>query len=188
MVDQDVVVKKKKHYFRWILLALVVVGIVSIATPKNKDTNIYVVDKNNNSKKIKVDQGKQMLNIPVRDGKFEFRVLKVERGLTQLGGQNEFMVKNPQGQYIKVTVTIRNISKEPYMFSYSDQYLYDANENKYSGDSDSYYDTSNPSIGDNINPGNQLTYNLYFDLPKNSKPNKLEVHDSPFSGGNDIKL
>lgn len=39
-----------------------------------------------------------------------------------------------------------------------------------------------------INPGNQVTGVVVFDIPKNVKLTRLELHDSPFSGGVPVSL
>jgi hypothetical protein len=33
-----------------------------------------------------------------------------------------------------------------------------------------------------------VTGTLVFDVPKGTKPSKLELHDSPFSGGVEVQL
>ena len=39
-----------------------------------------------------------------------------------------------------------------------------------------------------INPGNTVKGRVYFDVPKNAKLVKIELHDSMFSGGVDVAL
>jgi hypothetical protein len=36
---------------------------------------------------------------------------------------------------------------------------------------------------EDINPGNSVNGILVFDIPKNAEPTRIELHDSPFSGG-----
>src|SRR4051794_11852000 len=43
----------------------------------------------------------------VRDGKFSFKITKVDKGLTQVG--KSFTISKAQGQYVLVYVTVRNI-------------------------------------------------------------------------------
>ena len=44
------------------------------------------------------------------------------------------------------------------------------------------------TLYEEINPGNSLKGTLLFDVPKGIKPAKLELHDSAFSGGVDVRL
>ncbi len=52
------------------------------------------------------------MNMPVRDGKFEFVVTGVQPGLAEVG-DNPYLTKKAQGQFVIVTVTVKNIGDKP---------------------------------------------------------------------------
>jgi hypothetical protein len=39
-----------------------------------------------------------------------------------------------------------------------------------------------------VNPGNQITAIIVFDIPADATPSKVKLHDSPFSGGVTVLL
>jgi hypothetical protein len=123
------------------------------------------------------------LNQPVRDGKFEFTVTAVECGIAQVG--NEILSEQAQGQFCKVSLTVKNIGNEAQMFLDANQYAFNAEGNKYEADSAAaiYLEEESSSFLENINPGNTVTGVILFDIPKDASIVKLELHDSAFSGG-----
>jgi hypothetical protein len=120
---------------------------------------------------------------PARDGQLEFTVQKMECGKTQVGGQ--YANKAAQGQFCLVTVAVKNIGKEARTFSGSSQKAVGAGGVKYENDTSAeiYANTDTKTFLENINPGNQVTGLLVFDIAKDAKITSLELHDSPFSGG-----
>lgn len=124
----------------------------------------------------------------VRDGKFEFTVTSVKCGIAKVG-TNEYLEKKAQGQYCAVTMLVANIGDEPQSMFADNQYAYDSKDRKLSADSEaSIYDEKSKVLWEEINPGNSVTGKVYFDLPKAEKISKLELHDSMFSGGVDVKV
>lgn len=125
---------------------------------------------------------------PVRDGKFEFTVQKVKCGVTKVG--TSMLGEKAQGQFCLVTVKVKNIGKEPQALADSAQKAFAADGTEYSTDSAAglYANKDQDTLFNEINPGNQVTGVLVFDIPKNVKLTKLELHDSLFSGGIDVRL
>lgn len=123
------------------------------------------------------------LNQSARDGKFEFTVTKVQCGIAQVGG--EYFNERAQGQFCKVFVTVKNIGDEARTFSASNQYAYNAAGARYDADGAAafYLNEDSNAFLEDINPGNSVKGILLFDIPKNAKIVRLELHDSPFSGG-----
>ena len=122
----------------------------------------------------------------VKDGKFSFTVTKVKCGIPSVGGQYG---TKAQGQFCKVSMTVKNHSGEPKYFFDDDQLAFDAKGNRFSTDSTAeIYDADSEMWLENINPGNSVKGNIYFDIPKGTKLVKLELHDSAFSGGVDVVL
>lgn len=119
---------------------------------------------------------------PVRDGKFEFVVNSVECGLTLIGTA-DFGV-TAQGQFCLVNLSVTNIGNEPQAFFGDNQKLFNEAGQEYSASSEAaiYLPEAN-SLFQEINPGNQLTGIVVFDIPADAVPVRIELHDSVFSGG-----
>lgn len=128
------------------------------------------------------------LGTKVRDGKFEFVVSSVTCGIAKVG-DNPYLEKKAQGQFCAVAMTVTNIGDEPQSMFADNQYAYDAKNRKLSADSEaSIYDDSSQVLWEEINPGNSVKGKVYFDIPKGATITKLELHDSVFSGGVDVKV
>jgi hypothetical protein len=122
-----------------------------------------------------------------RDGKFMFTVTKLKTGVAQIGG-SDFGAK-AQGQFVLVSVKVKNIGDEAQTLFGDNQTLF-IDGKKYSADTSAaiYLDDSN-SLFEEINPGNSLNGVVVFDVPKNATAfEKIELHDSAFSGGVDVDL
>jgi hypothetical protein len=127
------------------------------------------------------------LNQPVRDGKFEFTVTKVACGRKTVGS-NEFTRATATGKFCVAGVKVENIGNEAQDFHASSQFLYDQQDRQHSVDNDAWLALETNAFLEEINPGNKVTGTLVFDVPKDTKPTKLELHDSPFSGGVEVQL
>lgn len=125
---------------------------------------------------------------PVRDGKFEFVVSGILCGETKVG--SDYLSHTAQGQFCKVSLTVKNIGTVPVSFNSSDQFAFTSDNKKYSTDSKAaiYSESSSNTWYSNINPGNSVSGDLYFDMPKDIQPTLLELHDSAFSGGVKVLL
>nr|WP_284291292.1 DUF4352 domain-containing protein [Luteimicrobium album] len=79
----------------------------------------------------------------VRDGKFEFTVTKVEKGVAKVG--DEYLNEKAQGQFVLVHMTVKNIGKEAQTFYDGNQTLRDTDGRKFDADSEAgiYLDDSN---------------------------------------------
>jgi hypothetical protein len=124
----------------------------------------------------------------VRDGKFEFRVLGIERA-NQAGdpGGNPYAQVKPQGEFIVVTMSVTNIGGEPQSYFGSNQKLIDSSGREYSNNSSADL-WMNSGLGGDINPGNSIQVKAAFDVAPGTEPAQLEVHDSMFSGGAHVRL
>ncbi|MFI6161671.1 DUF4352 domain-containing protein [Micromonospora haikouensis] len=125
---------------------------------------------------------------PARDGKFEFTVKSSKCGVAKVG--NDPLGAKAQGQFCLVTINVKNIGKEAQMFDGSSQKAYAADGTEYSADNGAaiYANKNAETFLNDINPGNQVSGVVVFDIPKNVKLTKLELHDSPFSGGVTVAL
>lgn len=122
----------------------------------------------------------------VKDGKFSFKVTKLERRAS-VGGS--FLNKQAQGVFLLVYVTVENIGDEAQAFSGAAQKLYDGSDREYEASSEAaiYFEESQ-SLYENINPGNAVKGVVLFDIPKNTKYKTIELHDSVFSDGVRVSL
>ncbi|MEU6024834.1 DUF4352 domain-containing protein [Micromonospora sp. NPDC048871] len=125
---------------------------------------------------------------PARDGKFEFTVKSAKCGVRKVG--SDLLGATAQGQFCLVTLKVKNIGKESQMFDGSSQKAYSADGTEYSADGAAglYANENAETFLNDINPGNQVTGVVVFDIPKKVKLTKLELHDSPFSGGVTVAL
>ncbi|MFD9477377.1 DUF4352 domain-containing protein [Streptomyces nojiriensis] len=126
------------------------------------------------------------LGEPVRDGKFEFTVTKLQPGVGNVGGAYG---QNAQGQFFLVHMTVKNIGDRAQTFDGADQKLIDRNGSKYSADTAAalHLDGSE-SFLQQINPGNVVDGIVVFDVPKAADPVRIELHDSLFSRGTAVDL
>jgi hypothetical protein len=123
----------------------------------------------------------------VRDGKFEFVVTGMKCGISKVGTQ--YFNTKAQGQFCRVSMTITNIGDEPQTMFADNQVAFDSKKRQFSADSEaSIYDGKSEVLFEEINPGNTVKGRVYFDVPKNAKLVKIELHDSMFSGGVDVAL
>jgi hypothetical protein len=125
---------------------------------------------------------------PARDGKFEFTVQKVKCGVNEVGPSG--FGQHAQGQFCLITLKVANIGKEAQSFSDSDQKAFSSDGTQFSSDSGAaiYVNKDADTLFNQINPGNNITGVIVFDIPKAAKLTKLELHDSPFSGGVTVQL
>ncbi|MGC4805261.1 DUF4352 domain-containing protein [Micromonospora sp. DT233] len=106
----------------------------------------------------------------VRGGDFVFTVKGVKCGISRVG--SEFLNKKAQGAFCRVGVTVKNVTKSAHTF-HADGTLtaQDASGRKYDVDGAAaiYGNSDGQGFLDEINPGNTVTANVYFDVPKGTK-------------------
>jgi len=122
----------------------------------------------------------------VRDGKFEFQVLGMRRAAQAGDLSNQFEIVDAQGEFIIVVMSVKNIGEEARSFSATNQKLIDSAGREYNASSEADV-WMNKGTGE-INPGNQIQVAAAFDVPPGTVPAELEVHDSMFSGGTNVRL
>lgn len=111
----------------------------------------------------------------VRDGKFEFTVLGVERGATSI--DDAFGPEKAKGEFFTVKLRVMNVGDDARNFSATNQKLI-INGNKY--EATSFMDEG---WMEDINPGLGIETKATFDIPPGTVPTAIECHDSAFSGG-----
>lgn len=123
---------------------------------------------------------------PAKDGDFTFVVTKVEKGPAKIG--NEFVNERAQGVFWFVRLKVTNHGDEPGLFSDGDQKVL-AGGKEYGADTEAAILLDDNEVWlEEINPGNTASGTLVYDLPKGVTPEKIELHDSMFSGGVEVSL
>ncbi len=117
----------------------------------------------------------------VRDGKFGFLVTRVDPPVNTLG-DNEFLRKDAQGEFVLVYVDVRNTGNSAQTYFGDNQKLVDDQGRLFTNDTAAEMNVNKDLVAE-INPGNKLSVVLVFDVPKGTSPAAIEFHDSMFSGG-----
>ncbi|MBW4061292.1 DUF4352 domain-containing protein [Candidatus Saccharibacteria bacterium] len=184
---------KKKNWFARhkvlsVILFFVIFGTIGAAT--SSSTNPPSTSSSSPAAKTAADTTPK-IGQPASDGKFQFTVNKLTCGETTIG-TNPYAQVTAQGQYCRLNVTIKNTGTQSQDLSDSNQYVFAANGNKYSADStaDIYAqpDSASGTWLATINPGNSVTGDIIYDVPKGTTPTTAELHDSAFSGGVKVLL
>jgi hypothetical protein len=115
------------------------------------------------------------------DGKFDFVVNKVETA--KWVGQ-----PGPRGVYIIATMTVTNTGSEPQSFFAENQKLIDTAGRQYAADSMAAMSMNQDTMVIDMNPGFTISVKVPFDVPPGTAPDKIEVHDSAFSGGATVSV
>jgi hypothetical protein len=124
------------------------------------------------------------IGVPASDGKFTFTVNSVQCGIPSVGDSSIGLEATAQGQFCKVNVKVANTGSESQSLFASNQYAYDTAGKKLSVSTDAeLYSQQTDVMFVDINPGNSVTGDLYFDIPAGDSITKFEFHDSAFSGG-----
>jgi hypothetical protein len=120
---------------------------------------------------------------PVRDGKFEFVVSRVDCSRTSLG--IEHLKRTADGKFCVVSLTVRNIGDTSKFFVGPAQKARDASGTAYSSDelAGIIANRGTEAFLEQLGPGETVTGKLVFDVPKKTTLTTLELHDSPLSGG-----
>lgn len=201
-----VVPGKKGKKWPWIVGAVILILILAAAlgggdkdtanhssASDNANTSASTADKSaaaDADKPNRDDKPKEVgLDTAVRDGKFEFTVTDITKGLSSVG-DNPYLTEKAQGQFVIVTMTVENIGDKPQSFSPSAQKLTDNKGRTFESDTTAQIALggSDIPVWDSINPGNSVTVKLVFDMPKKATPTLIELHDSMFSGGAKVSL
>jgi len=184
---------KRGKAWLWILLGaaglvLLCCGIVGV-TILNKDDNGSNGGQGGQAETPNPQATNPGIGDAVRDGKFEFVVNEVECGVDRVGTPS--LGQQAQGQFCLVTLSVKNIGDEPQTLSDSDQKGKGTNGSEYSSDTvASTYanDVNNQVWQTEINPGNEVTGVVVYDLPDGVDLAQLELHDSAFSDGVTVDL
>jgi len=125
---------------------------------------------------------------PARDGKFEFVVTRVDCSRTSLGV--EHLKRTAKGRFCIVTLSVRDIGDGSQYFLGHAQKALDAAGAAYGNDEIAglYVNRDNQTFLRRLTPGDRVTGQLVFDIPKAARLTSLELHDSLLSGGVKVAL
>jgi hypothetical protein len=127
----------------------------------------------------------------VRDGDFQFVVTGVSYAKS-VGDTADGLGDTAQGEYTVLHVAVTNIGSQAQTLDDSSQYVYDSRSRQFSASSDADIDGNGDNGGgvffNQVNPGDTVQGNLYFDLPDGVRAVRAVLHDSAFSGGVTVRL
>ncbi len=173
-----------RHKVLTVFGALIVLIIIGSASSKGGGTSVPVSSAKTTASTPKIGQ-------VANDGKFAFTVNKFACGETTVG-TNQYLQATAQGQFCRLNITINNTGTESQDLSDSNQYVYDASGKKYTASTAADLYAQPGAAGgtwlSTINPGNSVTGDVIFDVPKGTTPITAELHDSAFSGGVKVTL
>ncbi|MGK8504186.1 protein kinase domain-containing protein [Nocardia asiatica] len=126
-----------------------------------------------------------VVGTPVRDGKFEFVVTKVDTGVSRVG------LQTAAGSFLIVTLAVRNISDDTKWFLPLGQRLLDSQSTAFDHNATAtIWQNTQQRLGYSfeLRPGQSATTQLVFDLPAAATPGHLELHDFVLSNGVRVRL
>ncbi|MEU9510193.1 DUF4352 domain-containing protein [Micromonospora sp. NPDC048170] len=106
----------------------------------------------------------------VRGGDFEFTVNSVKCGISQVG--DSFLNRKAQGTFCRVNISVKNVTKSAHLFHADGTVTaQDAAGREYDADGAAgmYGNDNARGFLDEINPGNSVRANVFFDVPKGTK-------------------
>lgn len=112
-------------------------------------------------------------------------VTKVERGKDKFG--DRYFERKAQGEYVLVDLEVKNIGKTPVAVMSSTFTLHAADGTVYSGSDDDIY-RDDPTIFEDVKPGNTLKGQILFDIPKGAEFSTLEIDGALFADPGIVNL
>ena len=178
-----------RHKVLTVIFGLIILAIIGAAAGGSKTTSKTANTSTKTTSSTSSQPKTVGLNQAADDGKFEFTVASISCGQASVG-QDQYLTKAAQGQYCLMNVSVKNIGSEAQTFDASNQFVFDAQNHKYSADSTAsdYANPSGSTFLNDINPGNSVSGIVVFDIPKGVTPTVAEIHDSAFSGGVKVNL
>ncbi|WP_230394675.1 DUF4352 domain-containing protein, partial [Plantactinospora alkalitolerans] len=127
------------------------------------------------------------LNQPIRDGDLEFRVRQLRCGLTEVG--DPLVSQFALGQFCVVDLAVRNLGAQPVVFHDNLQIAYGPAGQRFGVDSTAglVANAEQHAFLSEINPGNQVTGAIVYDIPPDSRIVRLRLHGSATSPGVQVR-
>jgi hypothetical protein len=126
------------------------------------------------------------MNQPGRDGDLEFLVTGVTCGVPRLG--DGFVEHPATGQFCLVDVVVSNVGDRPVAFSDMIQRAYGPTERRYAANSAAglIANREQQVFHNEINPGNDVTAVLVYDIPADDRIVRLVLRESQTSPGVEV--
>ena len=116
----------------------------------------------------------------VVDGDLTFVVKTIDCGATQVVGAT---TRTAQGKFCALALSIKNVGRSPVTFVARSQTLADANQRRFEVDPDATADhpanAGQDMLTPVINPGNEVSGVLVFDIPLEDRPTTATLHAGP---------
>jgi hypothetical protein len=122
----------------------------------------------------------------VRDGNLEFVVTQVRCGVAQIG--SGLAKRTADGQYCLADMRVRNVKDSSRTLVPLVEKLVDTGGDKHSADLSALVIIRNQTLWEKIDPGEQVSGTMVFDIPRGLKARSLELHDGIASGGVTVRL
>jgi hypothetical protein len=176
---------KKKRFIVPIAIVAIAVASTAANSGNKSDTNAAPLDgSSSSSETTKV----AAIGDTVTDGDFAFAITDIKCGVAHVG--TDLLGKDAQGQYCLVGVKVRNDGKEASYMLGDNQYLFDNKDRKFSADTAAMIylpEKQSPWLTE-INPGNQISGTIVYDVPKDAVIDHIELHDNAYSTGVTVSL
>jgi hypothetical protein len=177
---------KKKRFITPIALVV----IIGLSAAANGGKSAGSTDNGSNTETNTTEEKPAMPGIgdAAVDGKFSFVVTGVKCGIKSVG--TKYFKKEAQGEFCQVGITIENVGDEAQTMFADSQKAFDTEGREFSPDTGAmiYLKDGADTWLKEINPGNTLKGSLLFDVAAGTTLEKLELHDSAFSGGVTVSL
>ncbi|MDO5697841.1 MAG: DUF4352 domain-containing protein [Dermatophilus congolensis] len=176
--------KKKRFVIPLILIALMV--IISALSGGDDSSPASTTTGTNSQQQTKADPAAATIGQPVSDGKFEFTVTEVETPGKSIGTT---FPEEAQGTWVIVRVDVTNTGKEAGTLSADSQKAFDDQGREFSARQVPSLDDWDKAFLTAVNPGNTVkNAPIVFDVPEGATLQRIELHDSLFSGGAEVSL
>lgn len=175
---------KKKRF----IIPIALVLVIALSQAMNRGGSEKSAETEDNSSIETPTNQRAGLGDAVVDGKFSFTVLGVKCGIQSVG--SDMFGAEAQGQFCKISLNIKNVGDEPQTMFADNQKIYDVEGREFSPDTSAmiYMEGGADAWIEEINPGNQLSGELLFDVPSDASLDYIELHDSAFSSGVEVDL
>jgi hypothetical protein len=169
------------------LIAIFLLGM-NAANPVRKDAAAANAPPPAAAKPVPASPKPPGIGKPVRDGKFEFVVSRVDCSKSQVGF--EHLRRTASGKYCVVSLSVKNIADRPQYFLGSAQKASDAAGTKFGDDelAGLYANQNIQTFLNKIDPGERVTGKLVFDVPRSTTLTTVDLHDAFFSSGAKVTL
>lgn len=175
----------------WFILACIIVVALAAAAAAaiggDIDTGALPGDTSSDTTDDQGDSTDGGFGSPAADGEFTFTVNSFECGEDSVG-EGPFAVE-AGGEYCIAEATVENTGDGSQVLNIRSQYLYVGDE-RYSPDPDAIFadERAEALFIEEIGAGLSVDGVIVWDVPEGSDPDRLELHESPFSDGVEVSL